>query len=257
MSRLLLCSTDDEKTVDTWKHLGFQVTNTEELESWGICSGDLLHMTNTIQMVKVLGEPKSWKALLIRHEHFVQRTYYCNDAQGQRGQKRRRSSPHVVCEQGDYSQINYCTEQNNIDQDDSVDYKAMGNGVNSELPGAENIQEIQPCTGDYYRKDSLIPPKEDPIGNDYCKLEYACEEQGYHCLEEQATEFEMPCSVGNVHSNVGCFNQKRCKEVPQLTIQPPEAIAMVSLCSEIKYCGAGHITEEVVSEQGCFTANSH
>lgn len=76
VSKLLLCSTDDEKTTSTWKHFGFRETNEVELSQWGICWGDLLHMTNTVQMVKILDTPRRWKSLVIRHQHFVQRTYY-------------------------------------------------------------------------------------------------------------------------------------------------------------------------------------
>ncbi|GMH37374.1 hypothetical protein BSKO_05247 [Bryopsis sp. KO-2023] len=76
VGKLLLCSTDDENTISTWKHLGFRETSAMELDAWGICSGDLLHMTNTVQMVKVLDDPKPWSSLIIRHKHFVQRTYY-------------------------------------------------------------------------------------------------------------------------------------------------------------------------------------
>lgn len=91
VSRLLLCSTDDENTVSTWKHLGFQVTNPEELQSWGVCPGDLLHMTNTVQMVKHLDEPREWRPLLIRHQHFVQRTYYPAAAADGRLKRKRES----------------------------------------------------------------------------------------------------------------------------------------------------------------------
>lgn len=93
VSRLLLCSTDDENTVNTWKHLGFRVTSPEELQSWGICPGDLLHMTNTVQMVKELDEPREWKPLLIRHQHYVQRTYYpALSSRDRSGTKRKRES---------------------------------------------------------------------------------------------------------------------------------------------------------------------
>lgn len=256
VSRLLLCSTDDEKTVGTWKHLGFQVTNSEELESWGICSGDLLHMTNTIQMIKMLEEPKSWKALLIRHEHFVQRTYYCDSTQAQKGQKRKRTSPPVFCEMGGGSQTNYCVGQDSIDQEYSVGRKPMENGVYLGTPAVEKVQENEPCTGQHYSKGSFITNEREP-GDELHTIEYSREEQGYHCLEEQSIEVEVPCSVGNEQSNDNCFNQKRCKEVHQLTGRPPEAIAMVSLCSGMNYCSTGPITEEVVGEQGCLATNPH
>eukprot|EP00803_Ostreobium_quekettii_P008373 evm.model.scf_648.7 EVM.evm.TU.scf_648.7 scf_648:57085-59284(+) len=76
VSKLLLCSTDDAGTIATWRHLGFRETGDGELMGWGICWGDLLHMTNTTQMVKILDPPKRWKSLVVRHQHFAQRAYY-------------------------------------------------------------------------------------------------------------------------------------------------------------------------------------
>ena len=76
VSKLLLCSTDDPQTTATWRHLGFRETCDADLGQWGICWGDLLHMTNTTQMVKILEPPKRWKSVVIRHEHFAQRAYY-------------------------------------------------------------------------------------------------------------------------------------------------------------------------------------
>lgn len=49
---MLLCSTDDQVTRDTWAHLGFSFTSREQLAALGVGEGDLLHMDNTVQMHK-------------------------------------------------------------------------------------------------------------------------------------------------------------------------------------------------------------
>ena len=49
---MLLCSTDDQVTRDTWAHLGFSFTSREQLAGLGVGEGDLLHMDNTVQMHK-------------------------------------------------------------------------------------------------------------------------------------------------------------------------------------------------------------
>ena len=49
---MLLCSTDDQVTRDTWAHLGFSFTSPQQLAALGVGEGDLLHMDNTVQMHK-------------------------------------------------------------------------------------------------------------------------------------------------------------------------------------------------------------
>ena len=62
---MLLCSTDDQVTRDTWAHLGFSFTSPQQLAAMGVGEGDLLHMDNTVQMHKQVrvegsGPPGSW-----------------------------------------------------------------------------------------------------------------------------------------------------------------------------------------------------
>eukprot|EP00803_Ostreobium_quekettii_P004104 evm.model.scf_1690.2 EVM.evm.TU.scf_1690.2 scf_1690:6450-10078(-) len=92
-SRLLLCSTDDEDTKATWRHLGFVETRDEDLDAWDVGPTDLLHMTNTVQMHKDVGPPPHWKSLVIRHESFLQRSYYApNESSRLTGQSRNRDT---------------------------------------------------------------------------------------------------------------------------------------------------------------------
>lgn len=63
-------------TLSTWQHLGFRHTLTHELVEWGIALTELVHMTNTVQMVKMVGPVPEWKAFRIQHEGFIQRLYY-------------------------------------------------------------------------------------------------------------------------------------------------------------------------------------
>jgi len=76
LSKILLCSTDDAATISTWEHLGFRHTLADELEEWGIGPTELVHMTNTVQMVKMVRPAPQWKSFIVQHEGFVQRLYY-------------------------------------------------------------------------------------------------------------------------------------------------------------------------------------
>lgn len=51
---MLLCSTDDPLTRNTWRHLGFVFTQEEDLKTFGVQQGDLMHMDNTVQMHKTV-----------------------------------------------------------------------------------------------------------------------------------------------------------------------------------------------------------
>jgi N-acetylglutamate synthase-like GNAT family acetyltransferase len=46
---LMLCSTDDPVTKNTWRALGFSFTTDDDLRRFGVHMCDLLHMDNTVQ----------------------------------------------------------------------------------------------------------------------------------------------------------------------------------------------------------------
>ncbi len=77
--RILLCSTDEPATKNTWRSLGFMFSTDEDLQSFGVHSTDLLHMDNTVQMHKEVPPPRRWRSLVVKHESFAQRVYYPAD----------------------------------------------------------------------------------------------------------------------------------------------------------------------------------
>uniref|UniRef100_A0A383V5Q1 N-acetyltransferase domain-containing protein n=1 Tax=Tetradesmus obliquus TaxID=3088 RepID=A0A383V5Q1_TETOB len=81
IKKLLLCSTREESVSNTWKHLGFQESNEEQLAAWDVEDGDLVHMQNTLQMHKEVPPPRAWRPLIIRHQAFVARVYMPADKQ--------------------------------------------------------------------------------------------------------------------------------------------------------------------------------
>lgn len=92
LTRIMLCSTDDPQTISTWKHLGFRHTEANELTEWGIAPTHLVHMTNTVQMVKLVPSTPKWRALRVKHQGFEQRVYFLNkeeDPGRLTGQKRK------------------------------------------------------------------------------------------------------------------------------------------------------------------------
>ena len=78
--RILLCSTDDANTKNTWRSLGFLFTTDEDLRTFGVHSTDLLHMDNTVQMHKEVPPPRMWRSLKLKHESFVQRVWFPAEA---------------------------------------------------------------------------------------------------------------------------------------------------------------------------------
>ncbi|KAI8464587.1 MAG: hypothetical protein J3K34DRAFT_113160 [Monoraphidium minutum] len=72
---LLLCSTVEEHVRATWSHLGFVETTDADLEALDVQDTDLIHMQNTLQMWKSIPPPRRWRAVKIKHEAFVARTY--------------------------------------------------------------------------------------------------------------------------------------------------------------------------------------
>eukprot|EP00210_Caulerpa_lentillifera_P006028 g5761.t1 len=94
MTRIMLCSTDDPQTISTWKHLGFRHSEPNELTEWGIAPTHLVHMTNTVQMVKLVQEIPNWRALRVKHQGFEQRIYFINKVNSSNltGQKRKEES---------------------------------------------------------------------------------------------------------------------------------------------------------------------
>lgn len=74
--KLLLCSTDDQDVINTWIRLGFVRTSEEDLKSFDVRHGELLHMDNTVQMHKLVPAEKQWNCLKIKHGAWVNRVYY-------------------------------------------------------------------------------------------------------------------------------------------------------------------------------------
>ena len=74
--RLLLCSTDDPIVKTTWRHLGFVYTSQQDLDSFGVQHGDLVHMDNTVQMHKQVPLAREWRSMVIRHKDLRQRVYF-------------------------------------------------------------------------------------------------------------------------------------------------------------------------------------
>jgi hypothetical protein len=72
---LLLCSTDDEKVRAFWGACGFEYTRDADIERWRVCHGDLIYMTNTVQMHKRLAPKRKFSAVEIVHGAFVHRMY--------------------------------------------------------------------------------------------------------------------------------------------------------------------------------------
>ncbi|KAK9809531.1 hypothetical protein WJX73_009212 [Symbiochloris irregularis] len=76
LPRMLLCSTDDPLTRNTWRHLGFVFSQEADLQAFDVHHGDLLHMDNTVQMHKTVPPARPWKSIVIRHDQWAQRAYY-------------------------------------------------------------------------------------------------------------------------------------------------------------------------------------
>ena len=81
MKRMLLCSTDDPKVRGTWSHFGFEFTSTEDLARFQVYKGDLMFMTNTVQMHKDFPAPRHFRSVMITHGHYRQRLYFPMDAE--------------------------------------------------------------------------------------------------------------------------------------------------------------------------------
>ena len=73
---LMLCSTDDEKTLSIWSHFGYQPTVDSTWDELGIDHNEMLYMDNTVQLYKPVPPCQPMASLLIRHQNFVQRVYY-------------------------------------------------------------------------------------------------------------------------------------------------------------------------------------
>jgi hypothetical protein len=83
--RILLCSTDDARTKATWQRLGFCFASGEDLKRLGVTHHDLLHMDNTVQMMKDVPPPLPWRSIMLRHDNLKQRLYYLPARCGGRG----------------------------------------------------------------------------------------------------------------------------------------------------------------------------
>lgn len=76
VSLIMLCSENHQNTWGVWEHLGFKKTTRGEFASFGIHQEELLHMDNTVQMHKFIAPPKVWRSIKIKHNTFVQRSFY-------------------------------------------------------------------------------------------------------------------------------------------------------------------------------------
>jgi hypothetical protein len=76
---LLLCSTDDQKVRDMWLACGFEYTKDAHIRKWDVCQGDLIFMTNTVQMHKILPPPRRIRPVKIKHGSFQSRIYAATD----------------------------------------------------------------------------------------------------------------------------------------------------------------------------------
>lgn len=79
IERLLLCSTDDDKVRGMWESCGFEYTRAEHVERWDVRQGDLIYMTNTVQMHKFLPPARPFKPLVIQHGAFRARIHCTED----------------------------------------------------------------------------------------------------------------------------------------------------------------------------------
>lgn len=70
IERLLLCSTDDDKVRGMWESCGFEYTHAEHVQRWDLRQGDLIYMTNTVQMHKFLAPARPFRPLVIQHGAF-------------------------------------------------------------------------------------------------------------------------------------------------------------------------------------------
>lgn len=80
IERLLLCSTDDDKVRGMWESCGFEYTSAEHVERWDVRQGDLIYMTNTVQMHKFLPPARPFRPLVIQHGAFRARVHAPEDA---------------------------------------------------------------------------------------------------------------------------------------------------------------------------------
>jgi hypothetical protein len=62
-----------------WESCGFEYTHAEHVEQWDVRQGDLIYMTNTVQMHKFLPPPRLYRPLVIQHGHFKARVYAPED----------------------------------------------------------------------------------------------------------------------------------------------------------------------------------
>lgn len=80
IERLLLCSTDDDKVRGMWESCGFQYTGADHVERWDVRQGDLIYMTNTVQMHKFLPPARPFRPIVIQHGAFRARIHTPEDA---------------------------------------------------------------------------------------------------------------------------------------------------------------------------------
>ena len=82
MRTLLLCSTNDPRTLSIWRHFGFTTEGVGELwEEFGLREGGpgLLHLQNTVNMWKTVPPFPNFGTMMMKHGSHFQRLYYAKD----------------------------------------------------------------------------------------------------------------------------------------------------------------------------------
>lgn len=84
---LMLCSTDDEKTLSIWQHFGFLRVEDDDWETLGVDHHDMLYMENTVQLYKPVDPARQLCPVVIRHQALEQRVYAWRPAEVLRKQE--------------------------------------------------------------------------------------------------------------------------------------------------------------------------
>ena len=68
-----------------WESCGFEYTRAEHVERWDVRQGDLIYMTNTVQMHKYLNPERPYRPLVIQHGAFRARIHSPEDTRKEEG----------------------------------------------------------------------------------------------------------------------------------------------------------------------------
>ena len=131
---IMLCSTDDEKTLSIWNHFGYQRVVDSTWEEVEVDHNEMLYMDNTVQLYKPVPPCQPMASLLIRHQNLVQRVYY--DAQqatapGIKNKRRRQVLLDDEQEDSKSQQQQGCSSRSGSAPAPSSDTAPLGNGGSS------------------------------------------------------------------------------------------------------------------------------